>query len=96
MVVLRLDSDEAPEAEIDLAVNCVVQLSDDSEVVLAGDDYFHETLAGHSFRVSADSFFQVNTPQAEKLVALVVEAVRAALAASDAAAGSADLRALRA
>jgi 23S rRNA (uracil1939-C5)-methyltransferase len=72
MVVFQLDSDEAPEAEIDSPVNCVVQLNDGSEVVLSGDDHFHETLNGQSFRISASSFFQVNTAQAEKLVSWVV------------------------
>ena len=77
LAALRLDSDEAPEAEIDLPVNCVVQLADGSEVVLAGDNHFHETLAGLSFQVSADSFFQVNTPQAERLLQLVLQYVQA-------------------
>ena len=80
LAALRLESDEAPEAEIDLAVHCVVQLSDGSELVLAGDDHFHETLAGQSFQISAESFFQVNTPQAEKLVALVVQCAGSGLA----------------
>jgi 23S rRNA (uracil1939-C5)-methyltransferase len=71
LAALRLDSDEPPEAEIDLPVHCVVQLADGSTVVLSGDDHFHEQLAGQQFQVSADSFFQVNTPQAERLVALV-------------------------
>jgi len=76
LAALRLDGDDAPEAEIDLAVNCVVQLADGSEVVLAGDDHFHETLAGLSFQVSADSFFQVNTRQAERLLQLVLQYVQ--------------------
>ncbi len=76
LVALRLDSDEAPEAEIDLPVNCVVQLADDSLAVLSGDEFFHELLGGQSFRVSADSFFQVNTVQAERLLQLVLQAVK--------------------
>jgi 23S rRNA (uracil1939-C5)-methyltransferase len=75
LAALRLAGDEAPEAEIDLPVNCVVQLANGSRMVLAGDDHFHETLAGMSFQVSADSFFQVNTPQAERLLVLVVQYV---------------------
>jgi 23S rRNA (uracil1939-C5)-methyltransferase len=78
LAALRLDSDEAPEAEIDLPVNCVVQLADESLAVLSGDEYFHEQLGGHLFRISADSFFQVNTAQAERMSGLVLKAVTGA------------------
>ena len=77
LAALQLASDEALEVEIDLPVNCVLLLADGREVVLSGDDYFHEELSGRVYRVSAESFFQVNTPQAEKLVQLVVERVTA-------------------
>ena len=40
---------------------------------LAGKGCWEEELAGHRFLTSAPSFFQVNTAQAEKLVALVLE-----------------------
>ena len=39
----------------------------------SGQALYHESLRGHRFRVSAASFFQVNTPQAETLVRLVTE-----------------------
>ncbi len=42
---------------------------------LAGNGRWEEELAGLRFSVSAPSFFQVNTAQAEKLIGLVLEAV---------------------
>ncbi len=44
---------------------------------LAGDGSWTEELAGFRHRVSAPSFFQVNTAQAEKLISLVVEGIDA-------------------
>jgi 23S rRNA (uracil1939-C5)-methyltransferase len=41
--------------------------------VLAGKGHLRERLAGFDFRVSAPSFFQVNTAVAERMVALVLE-----------------------
>lgn len=45
--------------------------------VLSGIGHWREKLAGRTFRVSAPSFFQVNTEAAEKLVATVLERVEA-------------------
>ncbi|HET9490784.1 MAG TPA: 23S rRNA (uracil(1939)-C(5))-methyltransferase RlmD [Methylomirabilota bacterium] len=44
------------------------------EHVLLGRDHITESLAGLTFQVSASSFFQTNTVQAERLFALVAEA----------------------
>lgn len=41
--------------------------------VLAGKGFWRERLAGHSFSISAPSFFQVNTKAAEAMVAHVIE-----------------------
>jgi 23S rRNA (uracil1939-C5)-methyltransferase len=39
--------------------------------VSQGEGYYHEELLGHRFRISGASFFQTNTPQAERLIELV-------------------------
>jgi 23S rRNA (uracil1939-C5)-methyltransferase len=39
--------------------------------VLAGQPYIHEVLAGLTFRIGLETFFQTNTAQAERLVATV-------------------------
>ena len=41
--------------------------------LVSGDKYYHEELLGHRFRISGASFFQTNTPQAERLIGLVQE-----------------------
>lgn len=43
----------------------------------SGQPYYHETLLGVRYRISGPAFFQVNTRQAERLVAHVVERVLA-------------------
>ena len=44
---------------------------------LAGDETIRERLGGLIFSVSANSFFQTNTRQAERLFEIVVEATPA-------------------
>lgn len=41
--------------------------------VLSGPGHWREKIGGHEYRVSAPSFFQVNTAAAEKMVPLVLE-----------------------
>lgn len=45
--------------------------------VLAGKGYWEEKLLGFSYKVSAPSFFQVNTAQAETMIELVLEGLSA-------------------
>ncbi len=39
--------------------------------VITGQTHYHEIMSGHRFRVSSPAFFQVNTPQAERLADLI-------------------------
>mgnify|MGYP001198619704 FL=1 len=41
----------------------------------SGQRFYHESLLGHRFRISASSFFQTNTGVAERLVQLVLERI---------------------
>ncbi len=67
LVVLESDSPETPEAELDLPVS-LVHRSPAGDVVMAGENGLWMTVLGEAFRVSAGSFFQVNTRQAERMV----------------------------
>ncbi|NIO72650.1 MAG: 23S rRNA (uracil(1939)-C(5))-methyltransferase RlmD [Anaerolineae bacterium] len=71
MAVFETHEDEPFELEVDLPVSCVFLLSDGRTATLIGQEYISEILAGQEYRISASSFFQANTPQAEELVRLV-------------------------
>ena len=45
----------------------------EKEIVLAGDSFIQEKLGKHLFNISANSFFQTNTAQAERLYEKVLE-----------------------
>jgi 23S rRNA (uracil1939-C5)-methyltransferase len=57
----------------DLPVRCVVRRRDGSIEGLVGDPWIEEEVAGRTFRISANSFFQANTTGAEALVDLAAE-----------------------
>lgn len=48
-------------------------LSDIEPSLASGQPVYHEELLGRRFRISGASFFQTNTPQTERLIALVRE-----------------------
>ena len=73
MLIFEMADDLPPALESDLPVSCVLLLSDGVHVNLIGSNHITETVAGHTYRISAPSFFQVNTPQATQLVRLVIE-----------------------
>ena len=66
-LMLILESEETPEMELEADIS-VVHLFNDHPVVMAGRDHLFIKILDNEFRVSAASFFQVNTPMAQKMV----------------------------
>ena len=73
MVIFETVHDEPFELFVDRPVSCVLMLEDGTPFTLAGDDHFFERVAGREYRISAGSFFQVNTAGAEALVQTVTD-----------------------
>jgi len=73
MLIFEMEDDLPPSLESDLPVSCVLLLSDGLHANLIGNNHITEIVAGRTYRISAPSFFQVNTPQAAQLVRLVME-----------------------
>jgi len=75
MIVLESNIAEALEFSIeDLAVS-VVQVDPSGSLVLAGSDHIFMKVLGRQFRVSASSFFQVSTLQAQAMVKLLLNQI---------------------
>jgi len=72
MLIFEMADDLPPALESDLPVSCVLLLSDGRYANLIGNNHITEIVAGRTYRVSAPSFFQVNTPQAGQLVQQVL------------------------
>lgn len=67
MLVLESDSPDAPELEIEAGIS-IAHVYEENAVVIAGNDHIMINVLGRNFKVSAASFFQVNTVMAEKMV----------------------------
>ncbi len=72
MLVLESDNPEVPELELETGLSVVHQTGDDL-VVMAGEAAMTLSVKERAFRVSAASFFQVNTAMAEKMVDHLLE-----------------------
>ncbi len=68
MAVLETADDEPPQIAVDVPISVCFLLSDGTPVTLAGNSWIAEAVAGRLWRISAPSFFQVNTALAEQLV----------------------------
>lgn len=74
LIVFESEAD-APEIEVNWPVSVALLRPDGASMALAGRDYLIETIKGRPFKISAGSFFQVNTAVAEKLVNEVLAAL---------------------
>lgn len=74
LLVLESDSPEPPELEIEAEISVAhvytrsSPADEENTVVIAGNDHIVISVLGRDFRVSAASFFQVNTALAERMV----------------------------
>ena len=75
MLLLQSREEEPPSLAVDLPVSIVQVRHDDAVAPLIGLDYILERVHDRPFRISATSFFQVNTTQAETLVNVVLGAL---------------------
>lgn len=73
MVVISTRDDEPPALEVTMPVSINLLLSDNEPVNLIGSSNVIYALRGRNFRVTAGGFFQVNGPQAEVLIDLVLQ-----------------------
>ena len=67
MLVLESDSPDAPELEIEAGIS-IAHVYEEHAVVIAGNDHIIVPVLERDFKVSAASFFQVNTAMAGKMV----------------------------
>ena len=67
MLVLESETPETPELEIEAGIS-ITHVFDENTVVLAGSEHILMRVLGRDFKVSASSFFQVNTVMAGKMV----------------------------
>ncbi len=67
MLVLESETPDPPELEIEAGIS-VTHVYDENTVVIAGSDHILMRVLERDFKVSASSFFQVNTVMAGKMV----------------------------
>lgn len=77
LMVLESNEPVPPAFSVDLPISAVFVgpggFEENAPLVLAGEDYLVMEALGRAFRVSAGSFFQVNTAQAENMLGYLLE-----------------------
>ncbi len=73
MLIMEGENPKPPEFSVDIPISAVYTPPDARLTVLAGNDHLTFSILGKEFQVSARSFFQVNTPMAEKMVNFLLE-----------------------
>jgi 23S rRNA (uracil1939-C5)-methyltransferase len=72
LLILESPETDPPEIQIEADISVVHMLGDDA-IVLAGDGFIIMNVLERSFKVSAASFFQVNTNMAARMVSHLLE-----------------------
>jgi 23S rRNA (uracil1939-C5)-methyltransferase len=75
MLVMEGEDPTAPEFSVDIPISAVYTPPEANLTVMAGDDHLVYQIKDQVFQVSARSFFQINTPMAEKMVDHVLDLV---------------------
>lgn len=71
MLILESQSLQPPELELENEIS-VIHMAHEHAIIMAGDDHIFITVLDRHFRVSAGSFFQVNTRMAETMIQQVL------------------------
>ncbi len=71
MLILEGEEADPPKFSVDIPISAVYTPTASRLTVLAGQDHLNFEILNHHFHVSARSFFQVNTPMAEKMVQFI-------------------------
>jgi 23S rRNA (uracil1939-C5)-methyltransferase len=71
MMILETEKSVAPDLKLPESTSLIVVKGKRKPRILAGRDHYFEEVAGRKYRISAKSFFQVNTGGAEILLELV-------------------------
>ena len=76
LLVLESESSGPPELEIEAGIS-ITHMYERKTIVIAGNDHIVIRVLGRDFKVSAASFFQVNTVMAEKMVQHLLDSLPA-------------------